>query len=49
MREKLQLRKSNADNVPSFNPKKLTAYPKIPLGHIPMEVVTKSGKVINFK
>ena len=49
MKEELKLRKSNADDVPSFNPKKLTAYPKIPLGHIPMEVVTKSGKVIKFK
>ena len=49
MREKLQLRKSNADRVPSCNPKKLTTYPKIPLGHIPMEVVTKSGKIIDFK
>ena len=49
MKEKLELRKSNADNVPSFKPKKLTTYPKIPLGHIPMEVINKSGKIIKFK
>ena len=49
MREELKLRKSSADDVPSFNPKKLTTYPKIPLGHIPMEVISKSGKVIDFK
>lgn len=49
MKEKLQLRKSNADDVPSFNSKKLITYPKIPLGHIPMEVISKSGKIIKFK
>lgn len=49
MKEELKLRKSNADNIPSFKPKKLNTYPKIPLGHIPMEVVSKSGRVINFK
>lgn len=49
MREKLQLRKSNADKVKSAVSKKLNTYPKIDLGHIPMEVISKSGKVIDFK
>ena len=49
MIEKLQLRKSNADRVKSASPKKINTYPKINLGYIPMEVISKSGKVIDFK
>ena len=49
MREKLQLRKSNADKVQSATSKKIKTYPKIELGYIPMEVISSSGKVINFK
>ena len=49
MKEKLQLRKSNADRVQSATSKKIKTYPKIELGYIPMEVISKSGKVINFK
>ena len=49
MREKLQLRKSNADDVQSATSKKIKTYPKTELGYIPMEVINKSGKVISFK
>lgn len=49
MREKLQLRKSSADRIKSASPKKIKTYPKINLGYIPMEVISKSGKVIDFK
>ena len=49
MKEKIQIRKSNADRVKSASPKKINTYPKINLGYIPMEVISKSGKVIDFK
>ena len=49
MREKLQLRKSNADKVQSATSKKIKTYPKIDLGYIPMSVISKSGRVISFK
>lgn len=49
MKEKLQLRKSNADKVQSATLKKIKTYSKIDLGHIPMEVISKSGRVISFK
>ena len=49
MKEKLQLRKSNADRVKSATSKKIKTYSKIDLGYIPMEVISKSGRVIDFK
>ena len=49
MKEKIQIRKSNADRVKSASPKKINTYHKINLGYIPMEVISKSGKVIDFK
>ena len=49
MKEELKLRKSNADKVQSATSKKIKTYPKIELGYIPMSVISKSGKVIDFK
>ena len=48
MSRELKLRKSNADRIKSASPKKIKTYPKIDLGYIPMEVITKSGKIIDF-
>lgn len=48
MERQLQLRDSNANDVPSFQSKKLKTYPRIPLGNIPKQVISKSGRVIQF-